>query len=139
MSAIEFVDTNVLIYAHDANSPGKQRVSIELIERISNNSIGAISTQILLELYNGLTRKLKRRMDEKTAALIVAEAAQWFVFVPNEGDVLQAIEISRRHRISIWDAMNVQAAKQVGAKVLWTEDLNDGQVIDAVRIRNPYA
>jgi predicted nucleic acid-binding protein len=86
-----------------------------------------------------VTGKVTRPLSPDDAAERVGEFASWKVFAPTAGDVLAAIALHKQTKLSFWDAMVVQAAAESGCDVLWTEDLQDGQVIRGVRIRNPFA
>ena len=68
----------------------------------------------------------------------IREFSAWKVFAPSADDVLAAIAIQQQSALSFWDAMIVRAAAETQCDVLWTEDLNDGQSIRGVRIRNPF-
>jgi predicted nucleic acid-binding protein len=81
---------------------------------------------------------VSRPLPVDAAADRVRDYATWTVFSPTAGDVLAAIAIRKRSKIRFWDAMVVQAAAESGCPVLWTEDLNDGQIIKGVRVRNPF-
>ena len=91
------------------------------------------------EFFVTVTRKVARPLSIDEAADRVREFATWRVFAPNASDVLAAIALHKQAQINFWDAMIVQAAAELGCDVLWTEDLNDRQVVRGVRIRNPFA
>ena len=69
----------------------------------------------------------------------IREFATWEVFAPTADDVLAAIMLHKEAKLSFWDAMVVEAATQSACDILWTEDLNDGQLLRGVRIRNPFS
>ena len=85
----------------------------------------------------GIPREVLRRV-KRLAADRIREFAVWKVFATGANDVLRAIVTQQQAHISFWDAMAVYAAAELGCDVLWTEDLNDGQVIGGVRISNPF-
>jgi len=137
--AREFVDANVLVYAFDA-SAGKKKVAAEqLLARLWNCGAGCLSVQVLQEFFVTVTRKVSRPLSLDDAADRVREFAAWKVFAPTAADVLGAIEIQKLSKLSFWDAMVLQAAAESGCDALWSEDLNDGQVIRGVRVRDPFA
>ena len=72
------------------------------------------------------------------AAERIREFATWTIFAPAVDDVLAAIALQKQAVLNFWDAMVVEAAAELGCEVLWTEDLNDGQLLRGVRIRNPF-
>jgi predicted nucleic acid-binding protein len=135
----EFVDANVLVYAFDSSAGQKHETARALLERLWESNAGCVSIQVLQEFFVTITKKVARPlpMDEATAR--IREFATWRVFAPNAADVLAAIGIHRQVKVGFWDAMIVLAAAESGCDVLWTEDLNDGQLLRGVRIRNPFA
>ncbi len=135
----QFVDTNVLVYAHDTSAGAKHDRAVSLLEELWESRRGCLSIQVLQELYVSLTRKVARPLDSSTAAQIVTDLSAWRVHVPEAHDVLDAIEIQRRYGISFWDSMILQSAMRLGCETVWSEDLNPDQAYDGVRIVNPFA
>lgn len=135
--SVEFCDTNVIVYAYDTSAGVKHERARALLERLWLEGIGALSIQVLQELFVTLTRKIARPIDLRTARTIVADLASWHVVQPTAADVLLAIDSIERWQVSFWDAMVVTSAVHAGATILWSEDLNDGQSFDAVTVRNP--
>jgi len=135
----EFVDTNVLVYAFDASAGARRKAAGALIERLWQTGAGCLSLQILQEFYVTVTRRVDRPLASGEAADRIREFAAWRVFSPTVEDVLAAIDLQRQARLSFWDAMVVRAAAESGCETLWSEDLNDGQTIRGVRVRNPFA
>jgi predicted nucleic acid-binding protein len=86
-----------------------------------------------------VTRKTPQRLSVDEATQRLREFAVWKIFTPTMEDVLSATALQREAQLSFWDAMVVEAAAQLGCGILWTEDLNDGQVLRGVRIRNPFS
>ena len=132
-----FVDTNVLVYAHDRDAGIKNRTAREVVEGLWETRRGAVSTQVLQELYVTLTRKIPFPLEKPLARRIVSNYLNWEVAVNDGAVVLQASEIEERNNLSFWDAMIVAAAYNLNAAVLLTEDLNDGQKIEGIAVRNP--
>lgn len=137
-SGPEFVDANVLVYAFDASAKIKQAMARELIERLWASGTGCLSVQVLQEFFVTVTRKVAKPLTVDEAADRIREFSAWKVFAPSADDVLAVIAIQQQAEISFWDAMIVRAAAEAQCDVLWTEDLNDGQSIRGVRIRNPF-
>jgi predicted nucleic acid-binding protein len=135
--SVEFCDTNVLVYAYDTAAGVKHERARLLLERLWSEGIGAVSIQVLQELFVTLTRKIPRPLDAPAARVIVADLATWPVIEPTGADVLAAIDACVRWQISFWDAMILTAAERAGAAVVWSEDLNATQTFDGVRVRNP--
>ena len=135
----EFVDANVLVYAFDA-SAGKKKVAAEqLLAQLWEAGTGCLSVQVLQEFFVTVTGKVAKPLSVEEAADRIREFGAWKVFAPGPNDVLRAIALHKQAKVSFWDAMVVHAAAELGCDVLWTEDLNDGQVIGGVRIRDPFA
>jgi predicted nucleic acid-binding protein len=139
MSAKRFVDTNVLIYAHDRSAGKKHEQAKALIEQLWNDRTGVISTQVLQELAVNLRRKAKQPLDAATARAIVADYLTWQVVVNSPESVLDALDRQERYQISFWDALLIEAAHVSGADILYSEDLSDGQRYGALRVVNPFA
>jgi predicted nucleic acid-binding protein len=135
----EFVDANVLVYAFDASAAGKQQAARRLIERLWGSRTGCLSVQVLQEFFVAVTRKVARPLPVEEATSRLREFAAWKVFSPTADDVLAAVGLHAEAKIGFWDAMIVLAAAESACDVLWTEDLNDGQVVRGVLIRNPFA
>ena len=135
----EFVDANVLVYAFDSSAGRKQQVAQALLEMLWDRNTGCVSVQVLQEFFVTVTKKVAKPMTVDEAVARIREFAAWRVFAPTAEDVLAAIGLHRQSKIDFWDAMIVLAASESGCDVLWTEDLNDGQVLRGVRTRNPFA
>jgi predicted nucleic acid-binding protein len=135
----EFVDTNVLLYAHDLSAGAKRAAAVALLTRLIDQQLGMLSTQVLMEFFVSATRNLPQRLDEDAAAEIVEDFGTWPVFTPGVIDILAATKLARRYEIHFWDAMIVQGAVSLGADVIWSEDLNAGQKYAGVTVRNPFA
>jgi predicted nucleic acid-binding protein len=97
-----------------------------------------VSIQVLQEFYVTTTGKLAHRLDPESAALRTEAYSRWPLHSPDRDDLLAAIAIAKRHRLSLWDAMILRSASRLGCRTLWTEDLKDGAVLEGVRIRNPF-
>ena len=137
-SNLQFVDTNILIYAHDASAGLKHIRAQELIRELWQSGEGCLSIQVLQEFYVNVTQKVARPLAPDMAAHIVADLAVWQIHRPGVEDVLGAIRVQNRHQISFWDAMIVASAIQLGCQRIWSEDLNSGQVYDTVTVINPF-
>ncbi|MGE3885010.1 MAG: PIN domain-containing protein [Vicinamibacterales bacterium] len=133
-----FVDTNILVYAHDASAGPKKAAAEALLARLWETGTGCLSVQVLQEFFVTVTRKVASPLPVDEAAERIRELAAWRVFSPGADDVRAAIALHQKTALGFWDAMIVHAAAESGCDVLWTEDLNDGQVIRSVHIRNPF-
>lgn len=131
-----FVDTNVLVYLFDDAEPKKQKRARTRLENEESEIF--VSTQVLQELYVALTKGRDPIATPDMAGRAVRDAAGYSVVQVDTALVFSSIESCRKHRISFWDALIVGAAAQAECEVLLSEDLNDGQVIDGVRVENPF-
>lgn len=136
---LSFVDTNVLVYAHDRTAGDKSTRARELVQELWLSGKGCLSVQVLQELFVTLTRKVPLPLDLDGAALIVSDFSSWRTHAPNATDVVAAIEINRLAGISFWDAMIVRSAAKLACPVLYSEDLNDGQIYEGVRVVDPFS
>jgi predicted nucleic acid-binding protein len=134
----EFVDASILVYAYDRTAGAKHDAAAALLERIWRDDLGQVSVQVLQEFFVTVTRKVARPMDIETAESRLRELTAWPVFAPTGDDVLAAIAVARKSRLSLWDAMILHAAAESGCAICWTEDLNPGQRWRGVEIRNPF-
>jgi len=137
MSDKYFVDTNILMYAHDTAAGLKHERAKALVEDLWRQRSGVVSTQVLQELCVNLRRKAGRPVDLKTAREIIADYLAWDVVTNTGESILGALELEERHRISFWDALVIHAAEASRAEVVYSEDLSDGQIYGAVRVVNP--
>jgi predicted nucleic acid-binding protein len=134
-----FVDTNVLVYAIAADDPKRSPIAQDLLRKLMLDRSLRTSTQVLQELYATLTRKGKRPMLPDAALRYIDQVAAWPVTVTDFNSVRRSIELSIASMLSFWDALLVVAAESSGAKTLYSEDLQAGQVLLGVRIINPFA
>jgi predicted nucleic acid-binding protein len=137
MSDKYFVDTNILVYAHDLKQGAKYQRARALVQKLWESENGVLSTQVLQELCISLRRKVARPLSADGTRKVVEDYSTWEIVVNTADSVLQALDIEGRYNISFWDALIVQAAASCGAEVLYSEDLADGQSYGDVRVINP--
>ncbi len=130
-----FLDTNILAYDLDGGSPAKQQRVREALARADHEFV--VSTQVLLELYVVVTRKLRPAIPASAAAEVISSLCRLPVVGTDAELVQRAIALSVRHQLSVWDALIVTAAREAGCEELWTEDLATGSQLRGVRIVNP--
>lgn len=134
-----FVDSNVLVYRRDAGEAEKQPRAAEWVEHLARSRLGRLSVQVLHEYYVTVTRKLDPGLPAEEAR---ADAADLFVWrpLPLDADTLQeAWRVEDRFGLSFWDALIVGAARSAGCRYLLTEDLQDGQDLDGLRVVDPFS
>ena len=137
-SNLQFVDTNILIYAHDRSAGGKHTRAGELIQDLWRSGSGCLSVQVLQEFYVNVTQKVPKPLPPEVAGEIIADLSVWQVHRPGVADILDAIRLQGRYQLSFWDAMIVASAIQLGCQTIWSEDLNPGQVYDQVAVASPF-
>lgn len=136
MSVRSFIDTNILVYTDDHDSPEKQSKALELFEKMRLAGTGVVSTQVLQEYFAAATRKLG--VSAEIARRKVELFAHLDLMIIDLPDVLAAIDLHRLHQFSIWDALIIRAAKQTNCSILYTEDLQHGQKINGLKLINPF-
>jgi predicted nucleic acid-binding protein len=139
MSVEAFVDSNVLVYAHDRGAGDKHERARALVTDLWTRRTGALSTQVIQEFYVNVRRKSANPIPAPAARQLVEDYLRWEVVVNDGTSILEALDLAARYQLSFWDALIVQAANASGAAVLLTEDLNPGQRYAAVEVANPFA
>ena len=135
---LEFVDTNVLIYAYDRTAGDRHMRAKILVAELWKSRRGCLSVQVLQEFYVVGVRKLTQTASSELR-LILNDFALWRVHAPDTSDVLAAADLHQRYQVSFWDAMVLQSATRLACAVVWSEDLNPGQSYQGVRVLNPFA
>jgi predicted nucleic acid-binding protein len=131
-----FLDSNILVYAEDSADPGKQEKAIALIIEHGRQRSGVVSLQVLGEYFSAVTRKLK--LDPALARSQVEFYSRFHVVEPTTTDILAAIDLHRLRGFSYWDSLILHCARQSGCSMLLSEDMQHGQIVDGVKIRNPF-
>ncbi len=138
MSGKIFIDTNILIYAHDFDTGAKREKATLIVRQAWETELGMVSTQVLQEFYVNVACKIPAPISPARARGILNNYLAWQVEIIGPGTILYASEIEERHQLSFWDSMIIAAATQGRAEQILTEGLNHGQVIEGVRIENPF-
>lgn len=133
-----FVDTNVLIYAHDVDAGRKREVAQDLLRALWIERAGILSTQVLQEFYVNATRKIRKPLTKPEARSVVDTYAPWCVEGTTVNDLATAFQIEDQARIGFWDALIIAVAARGGARRVVSEDLNAGQSIAGITIYNPF-
>lgn len=134
---MDFLDTNVIVYANDSNDPVKQTQSLDVIERAFRNKTGVISVQVLQEYANTALHKLRQPRPIVLRQLVLLERLT--VIAPDAALVRRALELTSLFSISFWDALIIAAAEKAGCQRLLSEDLNPGQIYGTILAVNPFA
>lgn len=132
-----FIDTNVIVYANDAADPERKAVSIGAVEAQMRAGSGVISTQVLQEFTSIARHKLGQPDERIIQQLRALERMEVVTVRPSM--VRRAVELSTRYQINFWDGAIIAAAESAHCQILWSEDLNAGQLYAGVRVENPLA
>ena len=133
-----FVDTNILIYAHDLDAGPRHDIAASDVEELWENENGVMSTQVLQEFYVNVTKKISKPLSQARARGIIENYLSWHIEVNEPDTVLLASEIEERHLLSFWDALIIATACRAKVYKILTEDLNHGQEIEGILIENPF-
>jgi predicted nucleic acid-binding protein len=136
MTVRSFVDSNVLVYADDRRAGPKRDRARALIRDVMLARTGVLSLQVLQEYFAVATKKLG--IAPAAARRRVALLSRLDVVILGVEDLLAAIDLHRLHGFSIWDALVIRASLNAGCRVLYSEDLQDGQRIDGLEVVNPF-
>jgi predicted nucleic acid-binding protein len=132
-----FVDTDILVYAHDKSTGIKYERARALIEHLWNSGNGVLSTQVLQELCINIRRKAANPLSVAELRRLIREYSTWEVVTNTSESVIGALEIETRYQTSFWDALILQAAEDAGATILYSEDLATGQRYGTIEVVNP--
>lgn len=130
-----FLDTNVLAYQFDHSDPRKRQAAMGVVQRQEHTFV--ISTQVMLELFVVLTRKLRPPLPHDDAAEVIDLLTQLEVVSTDDSLVRRAVTTVDEHQVSLWDAMIIEAAAEARCDEIWTEDLATGASLRGVDIVNP--
>lgn len=133
-----FIDTNILIYAHDKEAGSKHLVALQCLEKIWDENRGVLSLQILQEFYVVLTQKLKEKLSRRIAKEIIEQYSFWETAHLSVKDLLSAIDLQDEYHFSFWNALVVQTALSAGCAFLLSEDFQHEQKINDLTILNPF-
>ena len=137
-AAVQFADTNVLLYAISTRPEEEAKASIarELLDRTDIS----ISTQVLQEFYVQAIRPTRvNPLTHEQASALVEAFARFAVQDITLPIVRASLERKARYGLSYWDCAIVEAARAIGCDVVLSEDMSDGQDLDGVRVVNPFA
>ena|ERR1700754_3822689 len=130
-----FLDSNILVYSYSNSEFQKRTIARKIISE--SNSI--ISTQVLQELCNIITRKFKFSYEQAQAA-IKENCQNNELYVNTESTILRACEMASRYGFSFFDSLIVAAGLESNCTLLYSEDMQDGQIIEErLTIRNPFS
>jgi predicted nucleic acid-binding protein len=137
MTALHFLDTNILLYSisRDPAENEKRERAVALLDRDQ----GALSVQVLQEFYVQATRASRPdRLPHDIAAGLITAWSRFRVQEITLSILMSALEIKTAHRFSYWDSAIIAAARAVGCRILYSEDLSHGREIEGITIVNPF-
>ena len=137
MSDKTFVDSNILIYAHDVDAKAKYHTAKDVLRDLWSQRTGVLSVQVLQEFYVNVTRKIASPLSKEEARLVINSYTVWCTET-TAAEIATAFRIEDESRIKFWDALIVASASKAGAVRILSEDMNDQQMIAGVRIENPF-
>jgi predicted nucleic acid-binding protein len=133
-----FVDTNVLIYAHDIDAGAKHQIAKAVLRGLWSERAGVLSMQVLQEFYVNVTRKIASPLPKDSARLVVNSYAIWCMET-TPAEISAAFQIEDQSQIGFWDALIVSSASKSGATRILSDDLSTGQRIAGILIENPFS
>lgn len=131
-----FIDTNVFIYAEDDDAPDKRDLARRAIRQLAADGRGVVSTQVLMEYVAAARRRLGLSLAQCRQGALLISRLDVALIKPEH--VLGALDLAATYSLSHWDALVVKMASSSGCRTLLTEDLQHGQTIDGVTVRNPF-
>lgn len=134
-----FVDTNVLVYAHDPQAGDRHVTAKRILTELWGSRDGCLSTQVLQEFYAVATRKLRPAMSRREARGLVAAYGEWCDVATDPQLIVAASRLEEEHTVAFWDALIVEAALRAGATVLISEDMQDRRQFGPLSVANPFA
>lgn len=131
------IDTNILVYAFDKNDEQKMQKASSFIKKLKQDDFPLISVQCLEEFFNVATKKMG--FSKKIALEITEQLSKMFpVYEITKNSVLQAIKLSEETGFSYWDSLILSVAIENECSIVYSEDLNNGQIVKNTKIINPF-
>jgi predicted nucleic acid-binding protein len=134
-----FIDTNVLLLAHDQDAGERRAIAEHVLRQLWRNRSGLLSTQVLQEFYVAFTRRVDSSAARRRAKELIEAYSVWPVTRLDAADVLAACDYADRYQVSVWDASILTAARKARADVLLSDRLSHGWHISGLEVRNPFS
>ena len=138
MSDRYFIDTNIIVYAHDNSCPDKQIRAQEIIFNGMRGNNGTISAQVLSEFFVTVTKKNKQNYSAAAAKHEILLLSHLQVVDIDYDLVIRAVGIQDLYSLSYWDSLILSAAERSGCDTLYSEDLSHGQKYEGIQCINPF-
>jgi predicted nucleic acid-binding protein len=135
---MNFIDTNILVYAYDKDEKIKNPTARKILLDCWEKKSGIISTQVLQEFYVTITAKLSKKLSINEARELIKDFISWPIEQVTPNDIIDATALQEQYKYSFWDSLIIILAQKSGAEILYSEDLQDGQKIGNLTIKNPF-
>lgn len=136
--SLVFLDSNIFSYAYDVDAKDKYEKAQSIVRSCWEEQSGLISTQVLQEFYITVTKKISQPIPLAKARDVLQAYQSWPLFRPDVEDIIAASELQERYKYSFWDSLIIIAAQNLGATLLYSEDMQDAQHIGSLTIVNPF-
>ena len=134
-----FLDTNVLVYTFDARVPRKQKIARDLVTQALKDRYGIISFQVAQEFLNVALRKFKPPMSPAQAQAYLTRVLMPLCEVFPDADLYSdALSIASKAGWTFYDSLVMASAAAGKCRILFSEDLQSGRIVQGVEIRNPF-
>jgi len=130
------VDTNIFVYAHGLNDARRQRMALDLLERVPGHTV--VPAQVLGELFRVLVGKLGRSPGD-ARSMVDAWRQTLTVQGTAESTIIHAMDLAAGHGLPLWDVVILASAVEAGCTVLLSEDYQDGFSWRGTTVVNPFA
>jgi len=139
MSDRVLIDTNIIVYAYDLDAGPKRIKAAEVLESLWDQRNGVLTTQVIAEFFITITQKVKQRLSLPDAKQIIEDYRNgWTIFSTTPDMVLKAVSGVEHYKLSFWDAMIWASAVINEVPLIYSEDMQPGQIIEGVRLENPF-
>ena len=137
MSAVNFLDTNILVYSYDTVDLRKQEIAQNLVDQAIDGDL-VISGQVLAEFASTLLHKMAPSMTPSGLVRILDALGPIRTIATDAGMVRRAVEAIGAYGLHFYDGLVIAAAERAGCETIWSEDFNAGQHYFGITVRNPF-
>ena len=139
MSARFFLDTNIFVYTFDTKAPAKAKKAAQLIRRAADTGEGIISYQVVQEFFNVAFRRFPQPMSISEAEQYLTTVLRPLLAVHSSPALyFEALRIAEKYKVSWYDSLVLAAAVEGGCEKLYSEDFQNGQKVESLKIENPF-
>jgi len=134
-----FVDTSVLVRAHDLDAGEKRAIAEHVLRQLWQDETGVLSTLVLQEFYEALMSGAGSPVPRRAARDLLQAYSVWPTVVLDAADLDAASDVEERHRLAFRDALIVVSARKSGAALLLAEHIQPYRAIAGLDVKNPFA